>query len=247
MLDKEKIIKMLLLNILIALFNICLFSPGIIGIKIWGASTFNAAIGITFIIMSTVIFILGNYRLLSGKEEKLNSEEIKNIDDYVGALKQNRDKETFKEDISIVIEQIHRMDRKQELIDEVLLEKFNSSEMSYSKFQVAIDEIEKLFYINIKSIINKLNIFDEDEYEKVSKSVGQANLSSYVIREKNSIYNKYISFIKSSIEDNEEILLKLEKLLLELSKFNSLKDGELESMDAMKELDDLISKIKFYK
>ena len=34
---------------------------------------------------------------------------------------------------------------------------------------------------------------------------------------------------------------------LELSKFNSLEDGELENMNAVKEVDELINKIKFYK
>ncbi len=58
--------------------------------------------------------------------------------------------------------------------------------------------------------------------------------------------NIYI-FVKDSIEDNEEILLKLDKFLFELSKFNSLEDGELENMSAIKDVDELINKIKFYK
>ena len=53
--------------------------------------------------------------------------------------------------------------------------------------------------------------------------------------------------MKDSIEDNEEILLKLDKFLFELSKFNSLEDGELENMSAIKDVDELINKIKFYK
>ena len=61
------------------------------------------------------------------------------------------------------------------------------------------------------------------------------------------MYEEYITFVKDSVEDNEEILLKLDKVLLELSKFNSLDDGELENMNAMKEVDELISKINLYK
>ena len=61
------------------------------------------------------------------------------------------------------------------------------------------------------------------------------------------MYEEYITFVKDSVEDNEEILLKLDKVLLELSKFNSLDDGELENMNAMNEVDELISKINLYK
>ena len=35
------------------------------------------------------------------------------------------------------------------------------------------------------------------------------------------MFQKYITFVKESVENNEEILLKLDKVLLELSKFNS--------------------------
>lgn len=61
------------------------------------------------------------------------------------------------------------------------------------------------------------------------------------------MFDEYIFFVKDSIEDNEEILLKLDKFLFELSKFNSLEDGELENMSAIKDVDELINKIKFYK
>ena len=76
---------------------------------------------------------------------------------------------------------------------------------------------------------------------------GSKAFSNELIKEKLEIYNEYISYVKEAITDNEEILLKLDKVLLELSNFNSLESGELENMAAVKEIDDLISKIKLYK
>ena len=73
------------------------------------------------------------------------------------------------------------------------------------------------------------------------------NINSKISQEKIEMFQKYITFVKESVENNEEILLKLDKVLLELSKFNSLEDGELENMNAVKEVDELINKIKFYK
>lgn len=241
--SNEKIIKLLVFNTLIAIANVVIFSPGIIGLKIQGGSIFEVAFGVTIILMSIIIFVLGNYKILIKKEEKITTDKIETLEDYIDALKRNRRKKTFSKDIDIILEQIERIEKKKEIVYEIISEKFNASEISYSKFNTVITQIEKLFYINIKSVINKLNIFDEDDYDDMNNE----KLSQAFINEKRKIYNEYISFIRNSIEDNEEILLKIDKFLLELSKFDSLEDGELENMEAMKEIDDLISKIKFYK
>lgn len=244
--SKKQIIKLVGLNLGIAVLNVIIFSRGILDIRI-GSSTFESALGITLIIMSIGIFAIGNYKILIEKEEKIKSNEIKTSFDCINGLQQNKGKKTFTKDISILLEQVYRIEKKKELITEILLQKFNSAEMSFSKFQEVIIEVEHLFYLNIKSVINKLNIFDEEDYEDIEEESGQGNLSKDLIEEKMRIYNEYINFVRDSIEDNEQILLKLDKLLLELSKFDSLEDGELENMSAMKEIDDLINKIKLYK
>ena len=146
-------------------------------------------------------------------------------------------------DIDILLNQIERISKKQERIDDILLQKFNENEISYKNFKNIISEVVNVFYINLKSVINKINIFDEEEYRKVKKE----NINNKISQEKIEMFQKYITFVKESVENNEEILLKLDKVLLELSKFNSLEDGELENMNAVKEVDELINKIKFYK
>lgn len=245
--SKEKIVKISGLNLSIAIFNIIIFSKGILDIKIIGGSAFQAAFGVTVIFISIGVFALGNYKLFFEKEQKIQAKNIITSLDCIRALKENRDKRTFVKDINILIEQIERLEKKKDRITEILLQKFSSSEMSYSKFQDIILEIERLFYLNMRSIINKINIFDEEEYQMVRKEYQNESLSESFISEKIKIYDDYISFVKDSIEDNEQILLKMDKLLLELSKFNSLEDGELEEMEVMKEVDELIGKIKFYK
>ncbi|MGL5087785.1 MAG: hypothetical protein ACRC68_19070 [Clostridium sp.] len=243
----EKIIKIVGLNILIAIINVILFSPGLVGIKIGGTSVFKTALGATVIIMSIMIFIFGNYKLLIKKEMKIKTDEIETLIDCINSLQQNQWKKTFAKDIVMILKQIQRMEKKKEVIKDVLLQKFNSTEMTYLKFEGVILDIDKLLFINIKSVVNKLNIFDEEDYENLRKDISKNELSKEFINTKMSIYNEYIAFIKDSIEDNEQILLKLDKLLLELSQFNSLGNGEIENMSAMKEIDELISKTKFYK
>ncbi len=243
----DKIIKIAGLNIGIAMVNTILFSPGLLGIQIGAASIFSTAFGGTAIFMSAVMFVYGNYRLLTDKEKIIQTSEIKTTEDYIIALKQNYSKKTFESDIDVILTQINRFQKKKETIIDILLQKFNNTEMSFKKFEGTILSVEDVFYINIKSILNKLNAFDEDEYNRIKKRNGVNTFSTEFMQTKMDIYNQYILFVKNATEDNEEIILKLDKLLLELSNFNCLEDGEIENMSGMKEIDELISKTNLYK
>jgi hypothetical protein len=240
----KKITKVLGLNIGIGLIDTIIFSPGLLGIEILGASALETAFGVTVIIMSGIVFAYGNYKLLIEEEKIIQIGEIKTAEDYIDALEQNYDKRIFEKDITTILEQIEMFKKKRETISDVLLQKFDINEMSYSKFDGVISDIEKVFYINIKSIINKLNAFDERDYNRIKK-YGEKKFSKEFVQTKMRIYDKYVSFVKDAIQDNEEIILKLDKLLLELSRFNSLED-KIEDMSAMKEIDDLINKIRLY-
>lgn len=243
----KRISSLLGLNIAIVMINIIIFSPGLFNIKIDFINIFQTSIGITIIIMSFIIFIIGNYKILIKEDNEIDISKLDDSEDYIEALKENSSKRVFSKDIDILLEQIERMDKKQEKIDDILLQKFTVNEMSYIKFKKTITEVRDVFYINIKSVINKINIFDEQEYEKIKKDIKNGKLNGKIEEQKKDMFDEYIFFVKDSIEDNEEILLKLDKFLFELSKFNSLEDGELENMSAIKDVDELINKIKFYK
>lgn len=243
----KKIVKITLLNTAIAVVDTILLSPGLLGIQIGGASILETALGATTVFMSVMVFVTGNYKLLLGKEKTIQPREIKTRVDCINALKRNHDKKTFENDIETIFVQIERFHKKKETIKDILLQKFNITEMSYSKFDGVIVDIENVFYINIKSIVNKLNAFDEEDYKHILKEDVQKKFTKEFIVTKMSIYNEFISFVKEATQDNEQIILKLDKLLLEISKFDSLEDGELESMSAFKEIDELITKTRLYK
>lgn len=243
----DKLIKIAGLNIAIVGVDTILFSPSLLGLQIGGLNILATAFGATAMLMSVVVFVYGNYRLLIEKEKTIQASEIKTVEDCIIVLRHNYDKRPFRKDIESILEQIGRFQKKKETIKDILLQKFSSTEMSYSKFVGAISDIENVFYINIKSIINKINAFDEDDYNWILKDNSQKKFSSEIMHTKMSIYNEYISFVKNASEDSEKIILKFDKLLLEISKFNSLEDGEIETMSAMKEIDELIDKTKFYK
>jgi hypothetical protein len=128
----------------------------------------------------------------------------------------------------------------------VLNERFDTTELSYKKFASVTLEVEKLFYLNVRSILNRLNVFDESEFESI-RSQKLTKFSRELLEEKTNVYNEYLSFVKNSLGTNEEILLKLDKLLLEISRLDSFEPGDIEKMPCMQEIDTLIKQTKFYK
>lgn len=245
--DSAKITKMVTLNVIIALVNVFVFSKGLIGVQIVGGSALGTAFGVTIILMSLIVFFYGNYKILLQKNEPVLIGEIKTPEECIHALRQNNVKKTFSKDIVTILEQTDRFSDKKKTIKDILLQKFSSGEMSYSKFEETIKGLEEVFYINIKSILNRLNAFDEADYNRMQSNSARKKFTADFIQTKMEIYNEYIAFVKDAIEDNEQILLKLDKLLFEISKFNSLEDGEIEHMSAMKEIDELIKTTKLYK
>jgi hypothetical protein len=243
----KKIKQIVGLNLGIALVDTVLFSPGLIGIQIEGTSILATAFGVTIIFMSIVLFAYGNYKLLTEKEKIIQTSKITTTEDYIKALKENCDKKTFQKDINLILEQIERLQKKKETIIDILLQKFSNTEMSYKKFEGAVLAVENVFYMNIKSVLNKLNAFDEEDYDRVKKDAVYSTVDKELIDSKMNIYNEYITFVNNATEDNEQIILKLDKLLFEISKFNSLETGEIDNMGAMKEIDELTTQTKYYK
>ena len=242
----KKIIKIAGLNVGIAMVDTIIFSPGLLGVAM-GTSIFATAFGATAVLMSVVVFATGNYKLITGKEKVIQVSDIKTVEDYIYSLKQNYSKRTFEKDIDTILTQIESLQSRKTALEDILLQKFDSTEMSYTKFDKTILDVEEVFFINIKSILNKLKAFDEADYSRIRKSDAEKKFSKEFIQTKISIYNEYISFVKAATENNEEIILKLDKLLLEISKFNTIEDGEIENLSGMQEIDELINQTKLYK
>lgn len=241
---KVKIVKLVVFNLGIAVLEVIFFSEGLIGLEIVGGSSFETAFSAAVIVVSLIIFGLGNYKLLFVKQEPITTLDLQTTEDCIAALKQNRNKQIFAENIDNILEQLERFSHKKETIIDILLQKFKGNEISYAKFEGVVLDVERVFYINIKSIINKLNAFDEEDYNFMQSKSAQDNYSAEFRESKMKIYDEYINFVKEAVADNEVILLKLDKLLLEISKFNSLEEGEVEEMTAVKEIDELIANTK---
>ena len=245
--ETKKILKIAGLNIGIALLNIILFSPGIMNIRLNSSDALSVAIGGTAIFLSLSFFFYGNYKLLSHKVPTIKISDIKNQEECIIVLNQSYGKKTFDNNITTIKEQIERLNKKKDKIFSMLSQKFNVIDEVYERFNSTIFDVEYVFLSNIKSILNKINAFAEEDYESIRNDIAQKKFSTEVITSKMNIYNEYITFVKEAIEDNEEIILKLDALLLEISKFDTLEAGEIDNMREIREVDELIRKSKYYR
>ena len=245
--DKDTLIRLLGLNLGIAAANIAVFSPGLLDVDLFGAGALEAAFGSAFLVFSGSGLVYGNYKLLSEPEKAIPIGAKSTKEDYIEAPNEHRGLKTFERNIDLLLDQIERLQKKNKTIRDILLQIFNASEISYQKFDAVIAEVENIFFKNIRSIINKLNAFDEDDYNFIKKQRNAGAFSEDIMEEKFKVYNEYIRFVKEATEDNEQILLKLDKLLLEISGLNCIESGELEQMAGMIEIDNLIKQAKYYK
>ena len=240
--SSKKKLKLLILNGLIIAINILLFSNIGLGYSLLKGTTITLGISWTTIIGSIILFLKGNTSILKKEEIHLLTKDIKSLNDCIPVFQEaiyNGD--IFDDNIKKNIDQIKRFMRKNNTINDILLQKFSSDEMTYKKFKDVLNEVEKVIYMNMRSILNKISAFDVYEYERIQKNDID---KSTIPQEKIAIYEKYINFVNESTNINEEILLKLDKVILEISQYNSIEGGDIRKMPAIMEMDELIKNAK---
>lgn len=240
-----KYIKLLGLILGVAVLNVVVLSPGLLGVKI-GGSALETASGVALLVASALAALYGSYVILFKQPVIVPVKQLQTHEDYAEALASYRRVRVLEEDISLAFEQMERIRKKKETLLGVLGQRFDPNELSYKKFSSVVHEVEKLFYLNVRSVLNRLNAFDESEFKRLS-SRKAASFSQKLLEEKANVYNDYLAFVKSSVGTNEEILLKLDKLLLEISRLDSLEPGDIDDMPCMQEIDSLIKQTKLYR
>ncbi len=242
----KKILKLIMLNLGIAVANIAVFSKAFLGLSLIAGSTLAMTTAWFTLIASCGGFFYFNNRLLSQPSTyAMIAGQIHSLDDCVGVFEeaiQNGD--VFDQDILKNLDQLKRYKRKRATINEILLQKFSPQEITYQKFESVLNEVEEVMYLNMRSILNKIAAFDVEEYENLQR---RGFPSNEVSAEKMHIYSEYINFVKNATKTNEDILLKLDKVLFEISRYNSLEDGEIKNLPAIIEMDELIKNAKLYK
>ncbi|KQX68256.1 hypothetical protein [Paenibacillus sp. Root444D2] len=244
MLSKNHL-KLIVIILGVVVFNIVVLSPGIIGIEI-GGSALETASGVTIIFASILALSYATNMLIFKLPSVKPVKEIRTHNEYINALTHYKGVKTLQSDIGLALRQLERLRKRMETLLGLLNQRFDPNELTYKKFTSVAQEVENLFYLNIRSILGRMHVFDENEY-KIVMLKESSRLPSDLIAEKMMVYNEFLSFVKDSLGTNEEILLKIDILLMEISRLDSLELADIEQMPCMQEIDSLIKQTKHYK
>ena len=242
----KKIFQLILINLLIIMANVSVFSKAFLGFSLLFGSTLSMSVAWATLIGSITSFTYFNRKILLPQNTySIISQKINSLDDCVEVFEKAIDNgDTFDNDILKNLSQIKRFKRKMNTIKEILQQKFSVEEITYQKLDNTLNELEEILYMNMKSILNRISAFDIEEYENLQKRDFPSN---EVSEEKMDIYRDYILFVRNATKTNEDILLKLDKIILELSKNNALEGTQIQELPAITEIDQLIKNVKLYK
>ncbi|MDR2650169.1 MAG: hypothetical protein LBB94_10700 [Clostridiales bacterium] len=236
--------RLVAMNVSLSLLNIVIFSKAFLGLEIFGQSAMVTAFGVMWVFLTIAVFLYGNYKILyaiSPPPAKIADRRFETLESCGILLTEyiSREGKAFDSSLQSIKNQLERMLKKERTITDILLQKFQATELSFNKFQGQIEAVKKILRLNTRSVLNRLYAFDESEYEKPFHSSGRH------FEAKRALLNEYHDFLNQTIDYNEDILLKMDRLILELSKLND--PEELNNMDAFQEIDTLINNTKWYK
>lgn len=245
---KKKVRKIILLNLGIIIANLLVFSNFGLGIK-FGVSFGSTLLAILTLLISIFTFFIGNKNILNKKENnKKESKQINDLqtdDDFKTELVKCMAKREFKDSAAQAMKQLDRMRKKINILDEVLSQHFEKGSLTYDKFNNTIENVEELFFDNLRKMILKITIFDQDEYNNMARD--NRNLSTAAVMQRNAIYKEYVEYANLILEKNENILIKLDNLLLEISKLDDVEESNIENLATVQEVNELIEQTKYYK
>ena len=242
----KKIFQLIITNLSIIIANIAVFSKAFLGFSLLTGTALSMSISWFTLVASVFSFTYLNKKLLTPKEPyTLITQNINSLDDCVAVFEeamQNGD--IFDKNILKNLSQLKSFKRKSKTIRKILLQKFSPQELTYQKFDNVLNKVENLMYVNMRSILNKIAAFDVEEYEALQKRGFPPN---EVSEEKMLIYDEYLNSVDDATKINENILLKLDRMLFEASRYNSLEKTEIKELPALTEMDELIKNAKLYK
>lgn len=235
------------LIISIIIIDIILFSPGLIGLE-FGSDKLESTFVIMIWLISIVAVVGSTYLLLfQTKQSPVFIREMNSIEDYREHFMQFRNNKSLSREADLAIEQCNRLEKRKSSLSKALGDRFSPDELSYKRFAAVIVKVEKLFQSNIKGLLTKFQAFEASDISQYNNPTRNSFFSPKLNSQKNELFNQYMHAFQAYLGGNEEILLKLDQLLLEMSKLSSIDYDAIENLPCIKEIDSLISQTKYYK
>lgn len=250
--NRTKIKKLIVTNLVIVIIAIVCFSEGFLGLSIRNSSILSASASVAVFVTLVASFGILNYQILFVKEKARLIKFKENQKGEVFDAFEERKNGMFRAEIKTAMIQYSRADEIEERLDSILSQKFMKGSISYNKFMDVAIGSRTAIIKNITNIANLMLVFDEDEYNRINKKNRFDGMNGYkkddipddIKHRKLELYNGTIHDIQVMLRSNEELLLKSDELVINLSKSEFSSDKE---DAAIEEINQLIHQIQYYK
>ena len=157
-------------------------------------------------------------------------------------LNLDENKKVFTTIIEKTKQQFERLSTLADQMDSLTAQKFNVNSLSAAKYMESLDFIAKAIMENDRHIRVVISSFNNRRYIELQQYNDEAELTNNEIRQLTN-YEEQIEEAEKLVNDNDDLLSKLESLLLELLKKTY---DENSSIDAKNKINELIEQLKFY-
>lgn len=215
----KKHFKLAAFNITFIIIAILSFSKRGLGLSFDpsdGALNFAMSISLTF--LGIALFCFVNYTLLTKKEKvDYKIKKMSTIGDCIAALEKCKHTDpTFLSEIEEAINQLRTLQRRSDSLT-MLLEQNGVSE-NFASINKTAGKAKFFVFENIKRIINRFIVFDNEEY--------LAKGQSYDISE-------HKNYVRTILRDNDDILREYQNMLLAVSGVGDIHQTNLAELQIM--------------
>ena len=195
-LNIQKLPILLGFNLLIAAADVILLSRGI--------TSFSNTVRIIIILVSVIVFIIGNYLILSSafKKPVVKDKANADADDFEEAFKGWKGMNTpYNRQIDQALRQIEQFNTRREKLKTL---------SNDNTFDSAIDEVQSNMFSNFNRIINRLLIFDKNDNNDINRNGNYIKSVLMTTEQYLDVFRKFIdeiAMIGDSSESNSTLSL----------------------------------------
>ncbi len=237
---KKKLMKQIfIVDVILAIAAICLYAEPLIGLSFSGSDSKEVAMAYVMLFLIFVVFIAVNIRLVTTRyeENEIIIDEIESVELLKEELKKlQKIKPNFRQEIHVSLEQMERLERKYDMLNQLLYQSFHQNEDMVNTKQ-CMNEMQDMLYDNVKQLIKCLKVQDANEY--INLQSGYRTIDNDVMAKKQQQLQENVNYIREKVNKNEQILLAFDHLMTEISRIN---DSEEEN--DLSKINDMVSALR---
>ena len=235
-------VKLALLNLGVAFTSVICYSPGLLNLRPSDPGVIRPGMSIFMALVILFAFFYGNHELLSEpKRSRVSKDSVSDIKKAGMLLKSYFTSRPLGDTARVANDQLRRMTNLFENTENIIGEKFEKGSMSWSKYDAIVKSAEKSAVSNVVAMANRMQIFGEREYEKLTRYKDD-QIPDDIQEKQLQLYEENLQKIKDAIALNEELLLKIETLMFELSSENDVEEHD----EILEEIEKLTKEVKLY-